>query len=306
MRRGQNSSDQSLDLLLDTICNTFGGVLFISLLVVILLNLTSKQVTLTPPEEPARVELVDTHRKYKAQQRKLERLRQAVKELEELRDKIAPEKLKQLVADLVRLRQQREQMLEQKENALDQAANAQNQINDIAKQLQELRDSIAKANQELAVIERKLQAEVDKRSRDLKLPKAHRTAKREVALFLKNGRLCAYARVNANGDLVRSEAECADRRDQKGPYVEPNAAAGTPVDSRGRNTTALERKIKSYDRERFYLAVFVWPDSFDHFPVVRDIMVDNNYEYRLVPFPEGEHIYVGAAGASGVDVQGGG
>ena len=41
MSRKPNDDDGSLELLLDTICNTFGGVLFISILVILLLNLSS-------------------------------------------------------------------------------------------------------------------------------------------------------------------------------------------------------------------------------------------------------------------------
>ena len=40
MNRKQVQSEGSLDLLLDTICNTFGGVVFIALLVVLLLRLS--------------------------------------------------------------------------------------------------------------------------------------------------------------------------------------------------------------------------------------------------------------------------
>ena len=43
-RRKQQNDNGSLELLLDTICNTFGGILFISLLVVILLNTTSEKI----------------------------------------------------------------------------------------------------------------------------------------------------------------------------------------------------------------------------------------------------------------------
>ena len=43
MTRKQVQSEGSLDLLLDTICNTFGGVVFIALLVVLLLRLSPVQ-----------------------------------------------------------------------------------------------------------------------------------------------------------------------------------------------------------------------------------------------------------------------
>ena len=42
-RHKADLDESSLELLLDTICNTFGGVLFISILVVIMVNLSTKE-----------------------------------------------------------------------------------------------------------------------------------------------------------------------------------------------------------------------------------------------------------------------
>ena len=44
MSRKSSASSDSLDLLLDTICNTFGGVLFIAMLVIILLNISAIRI----------------------------------------------------------------------------------------------------------------------------------------------------------------------------------------------------------------------------------------------------------------------
>ena len=58
-RATATAPESSLDLLLDTICNTFGGVVFIAILVVIMVNLTSDSVTLTPPNKVAQSELIE-------------------------------------------------------------------------------------------------------------------------------------------------------------------------------------------------------------------------------------------------------
>ena len=42
MSRRRSRKQDSLELLLDTICNTFGGVLFIAILVVMLLQQTGR------------------------------------------------------------------------------------------------------------------------------------------------------------------------------------------------------------------------------------------------------------------------
>lgn len=53
-RRHISEEDSSLELLLDTMCNTFGGVMFIAItLFVLLSNSVFKTITQTPPQTPA-------------------------------------------------------------------------------------------------------------------------------------------------------------------------------------------------------------------------------------------------------------
>jgi len=58
---------------------------------------------------------------------------------------------------------------------------------------------------------------------------------------------------------------------------------------------ALAGKLDAFDPDKHYLAIFVWPDSFEHFGVIRDLMVQKHFEYRLVPFPADGKIYIGPA-----------
>ena len=50
MSRRAEDDGGSLELLLDTICNTFGGIVFISILVVMLLNFTQEETLPRPPD----------------------------------------------------------------------------------------------------------------------------------------------------------------------------------------------------------------------------------------------------------------
>ncbi len=74
-RRSLMSDTSSLELLLDTICNTFGGIVFVSLLVVILVNMSSRETADTPPEPVTQAEMLK-------KQTELESLRQDLKELQ--------------------------------------------------------------------------------------------------------------------------------------------------------------------------------------------------------------------------------
>ena len=88
MSRKREGPDGSLELLLDTICNTFGGVLFISILVVILLNMSSKQAETTPPTDAARAELIEAQARLSKTNDELEQLLTAIQTQEQISGQI--------------------------------------------------------------------------------------------------------------------------------------------------------------------------------------------------------------------------
>ena len=73
-RKKSNVNAGSLDLLLDTICNTFGGILLIALLVVIMLTETSKSTSESETKEQSAVELVKNENMRQELTQKLESL----------------------------------------------------------------------------------------------------------------------------------------------------------------------------------------------------------------------------------------
>ena len=74
MSRRRKNDTGSLDLLLDTICNTFGGILLIALLVIVLLNTTSKTKAVGDTEK-SQLEMLDNAIKQEEPGREIERLR---------------------------------------------------------------------------------------------------------------------------------------------------------------------------------------------------------------------------------------
>ena len=50
-RRGKQKLPESLELLLDTMCNTFGGIMFIALSLIIISQIVSKNLNETSPEK---------------------------------------------------------------------------------------------------------------------------------------------------------------------------------------------------------------------------------------------------------------
>ena len=109
-RRRKSSSLGSLELLLDTICNTFGGIILIALLVVILISTTSESSSKEPATRESQAALIQKENQRKKLTAELEKLVQADREAKANMSEVSPEaialakKLKELKDLIARMR----------------------------------------------------------------------------------------------------------------------------------------------------------------------------------------------------------
>jgi hypothetical protein len=289
-RKPSSIDDGSLELLLDTICNTFGGVLFISMLVVILLNMSSEQAAVEPPDAAAQEKLVRLEGELAASTEELEQLQTAVALQQRVIDQVVDPDARQVLTDWQRQQGEFVRLLQARGVSLGHIGESQVETNDIALKIKQMEDAAAAARRKLEDLQQQVEREISTRSRTAKLPRVRTTSKTPVAMFLRGGRLTAFARVGAGGDLEMNPAEVAVRADAGVDYAEPVPGAGLAIDPDGRAKTAVEQKLRGYDPNRHFIHIFVWPDSFAHFGPVKDVMVARNFEYSLQPVPDDERI----------------
>jgi hypothetical protein len=292
MSRKQNQDDGSLELLLDTICNTFGGVLFISILVVLLLNISSNEASTTPPNEAAQADLIEAEVRLALSIEELNRLMTAIQAQEQVAQQIVDPGLRDMVRNSSQLQRGVVEQTRQKVSGIDRMANDQIEINSKSQQILEHQESLKNAKGSLAGIEQRLQREIEARTQAAKLPKGRATQKTEIAMFLKAGHLCTYVKREGN-QLVENLADIIKDQDDKGQFIEPNPGAGIVIHVEGDNAQ-VEARLNEFDPTEHYLAVFVWPDSFPQFAILKDRMVAQEFEYRLEPFQGNQKIYFGA------------
>lgn len=299
-KRKSEDPTASLELLLDTICNTFGGVLFISMLVVVILNGTTREVAIQPPTESAKAamaaELADANAEMARMQAAL---REQVKTLAAIG--VDP-RLEELARKLKDGRQERAALLERKGQTLADTTRSQEQVNRIAGDLQQLQRAIDEANRRLLELDRELQERLRLQSRTAELPRAERTTKVEAPFFLSGGRLTPLTRLGAGGSLTPNRGEFEETTEGGVTFLAPRPGAGVRVDGNDADTQA-GRVFAPFDSNRFYVAVWVWPDSFNAFTVVRQVLVRNGFKYRLVPLPSGQKVGISRGGQSDVLVQ---
>jgi hypothetical protein len=290
MSRKSSASSDSLDLLLDTICNTFGGVLFIAMLVIILLNMSSEQAASDPPTPDAQTQLATAQAEMVRAQAELDRLRRAAAEQTKLASQFSDPKVKSLLSTMTASQQQVTAAAATTAANLQAAADKQRDINQMASDLAALEAALTRAQEQLAAVESQLKQEKELRTRTVSLPKQKQTTKDQVAFLLQGGKLYAYMRIGSTGVPEH------DTRDTKvvtvgmESFVEPVQSGGAAVNPAGDTSGAIAQKFKGWQPAQHFIAVAVWPDSFEHFSAVRQVLVERGFEYQLLPMPDGSRV----------------
>jgi hypothetical protein len=171
----RDEQPDSLELLLDTICNTFGGILFISILVVIMVNFSRGRATIAPPDASLQAELIEWERQLTQSNAEVDRLGKVVREQMSIENHIADPQLARSVRVLGQSQQKTTELVKAKTDRLSQIAQSQAAINQIASTLQKAKEERQEAEKELAELQQQIRREIASRSHTARLPKARPT-----------------------------------------------------------------------------------------------------------------------------------
>lgn len=298
MSRKKAAAFDSLDLLLDTICNLFGGVLFIAMLVIIMLNMTGEQAAVETPDASAVEQLSSAQLELADSQAELDSLRRAIREQEELAKKFSDPRVRDLVTESTKKHSSLASVTATHETNLLEAGKKQDDVNRIATALQAMQNALDKIKKQLAAVDQQLQQERQLRTRTVKLPRQKVTSKQQVAYLLKGGRLFAYTRRDSAGAIIRETGDTQETATGGITYLEPVPGGGTPVNPAGDTSGTVSARLAGWDPAQHFVAICVWPDSFEHFSVVRQILVEDGFEYQLQPFPADGKVSLGPSATS--------
>lgn len=281
MRRRMNLNGDSLELLLDTICNTFGGVLFIAILLVVLLQLAPAVTESEPVEASA-----SAARSLAASRQQRSELQLALQHQQELLTQLVSPQLQNSLAEMATLQNQVGDAQQQVTEL--EAANART-VAQLAKDAEEaatLASQVETARQQVAALRTQLNADRDSHTEQIQLPTEHlEFGKGEVGLILRYGRLYVWHRWSPTGERLglNTEEFVVIEDSSKGLVVRPKPGGGLPIDRRDSTREQIEQRLKQFRPTQKVLALVVRPDSFAEYRVVREVAARLGFEYRLMP-----------------------
>ncbi|MDO4558467.1 MAG: hypothetical protein Q4C47_05840 [Planctomycetia bacterium] len=283
MRRRGRGCGNSLELLLDTICNMFGGILFLAMLVTLLLQSSETLDRLSGQDQYQRAEVlrqtlaqltVDRDRLRES----MERIRQQIESL------ITPELVENyrilrsaqvMRADLERQRKELADSVEQLRREIEVRTREQKRRERQEKELRE----------EVRVAEESLVRYREQRTTSLRLPRMRSSGTSGyVGIVLRFGKAYFWHDPAA---LHRDELRLNERdfvvvenRGSRGLVTIPDPLRGldpTDPDELRQFTTTL----RSFPRSRWRVAFLVHDDSFETFQKLKSIAVNEGFEYQI-------------------------
>ncbi|MDB4423148.1 hypothetical protein OAG34_01380 [bacterium] len=276
MRRRQTQTD-SFDLFLDTICNTFGGIIFMAILVAILIQTRSvlhepeqtDQTTHTPQE------MRELQARLTAAESSVQRLSIALESMPEINPSDDFREYVETTSELERIEQNILQMIadsKAKSNELEVII-ANNET------LKEENDNVPERLRSLTELAQKEEAAVSElintKQTTLKLPREKESSAESTLALLK-------------GDLLYLAGEFDGIRDEfDGPHIDTKKALGgfRVLPSAGKGVDAENSEAVSFlsrtVRQGQIVTLAVWPDSFGLFAELKPKLIESGLRYQI-------------------------
>jgi hypothetical protein len=311
MARKSDLNDSSLELLLDTICNTFGGVLFLAMLVSLLLTQTRKRSeleaeTADPVPAVSAADLVRLDVRADEAERELAQLEAVVADVQEMGGQMADPGYREKLDAMQEAVRAENELASRRVRVLREIADAQAAAARAAGKTAATERERAEVERQLEVARQRLEAATRQRERLVqsairlrddsartatvsttgKAPRERNTNKREFGVMLKYGRM--YLMHNYDSD--EREVNTKDFVLTPGLLnntAEPKPNAGLDLKDRSLSAVDLRRYLASHPARDWYPCLVVHPDSFEEFLTLKAALVSLGYEYRLMPTNKG-------------------
>lgn len=284
MNRRRRIRADSLDLLLDTICNTFGGILFIAILVIIMLQMRGTHPDIDASEiERQREQLTADQSRLDEE---LARLQQTIAGQQELISKLAPANVQDLLQELAKQESELAALSHEQETLLQTSETKAKERTNLVSDIHRTAETIHELEMEIESLSSQFDRERSERKKVLRTTYVRPPgSKQEVSVVIEYDRFYVWHRYSPIGIRLGLNTDDFIILEDNGRQLEtaPNPVAGIPLGDAPELSTQIRNRLRHFSPKTTYLSVVVRPDSFDSFCFFRDVITDLGFEYRLMP-----------------------
>lgn len=275
-RRTTDNSTDSLELLLDTICNTFGAVIFISMLVAILVSNSSQTPTPTESSADTESDVAIIQAEVQQAQERLRVISSQVRQQKRITSSLASDDSLALAGKLNQQTRERVSLMQQKSEAVKKVV-------DIKGASAVLQTALSKQQSELnaATVTQKATSEelrqlTTRSARTARIPQVRRTQKSPTVYAVDDQRLY---QVTTKYGTVNTQ-DCEKRSENGKEIIRPLPTGGIPVSESA--SAAMVTCFQDVSPSDGFVQLFVSRDSFEAFLPVKDLLVQLELEYEVI------------------------
>lgn len=288
-RRRRTTSADSLELLLDTICNTFGGVLFIAILVVILLRMTGESEEETPVPTVAPEHFQQQQNRLASLTAELALLREARAGQQRLAEQFAEQEVRAQIVVRNDLQESFDQLQLEYSQQLAVNVEATQKIEETRQENVQTFENLDLAETKADQLRQQLSEEREARVQEMRTPVVRSSGfRQEIGLILRYGRMYVWHRYARDGTRLglNTDEFVVVGTEGSALITSPKPTAGVPVEDSPLSRGKIRERLSHFSPRSCVMAVVVRPDSYGHFSVLRDVLLDEGLEYRLMPMDE--------------------
>lgn len=274
-RSRRDTKSESLELLLDTICNTFGGIVLIALLVCIMLQTSSKSKSedqSVPKEVTA--ELVKEEIEREELTRELNKLVEATKQIKKRFGELKDKSVFELSELLQKLKEGIARSLVEKSDIEGKINSNQQAINSEIEKTTSITEEVEITKRKKKELDQKVAKLFQKKASEISIPKVQETSKRFVAFSLRHGKLYGPS-VTPSGKQNTGEYRFV--KEGSKTFVIEREESGFTIPDEGGDFSEVAALFSKYKSRNDGIRIWVWQNSFGRYGVLEKVLGELKY-----------------------------
>lgn len=276
MKHRSKGDVSSLDMLLDTVCNTFGGICFIALLVsIISANLPMGE----GDQSDMQIKVIEQDMRLENLTRERDTLMAAL----EIQEKTLSHKSTNQAAYVIS--EKLDNLVKDKGEANTLEASLRRKLAELLSDNARLAAETQQAGRELErlkTLNEELKSKENKARQDtvqvVRLPMEHSTSRKPFHVFIVKNRI--YPLFDTTYGVRENEEHCTfTELGSEEIEISPRPGAGIPIPSDLRNMPFLSQMVQLMS-DKHFLNVYVDGESFGSFCKIRNIMIASGFPYN--------------------------
>jgi hypothetical protein len=288
MKRAKLEMSDGSILLLDTMCNAFGGIIFISFLLVVLINSTSATASKNTAGSQSQSQLIESETEREELTNRLASLQMAAEAQAEVTGVLVSKELLQNAARLKEQQVRHAQQVQAKSAVVGTNNHAEIKINQLATDNDAERQELEAERKKEAILKSKIAQAVDKKSRAATTPKMTRAgALQSVSYFLQHGKLFGPVFLS-NGEPNTHDFVFTKSNDRI--TIDPVLDHGLQIADDGKDLPAIQQKLAAAKPGSNSVHLYIWEDSYRQFESLRVAFEGRGLAYAVIPWETGDRL----------------